>query len=155
MSTRLRVTPERNDSQVNVESDSKGNEEYGLEGIVHNDTHFQDAKDDDGSLDRIRLTLISAGFDHIPAYSVLRDAEDNGGAVGLRRTARVIREVHGGIYRTAAMLWARQPGFWEQFPADPIPRRVIRIRDGKVLCATKAICNCTSTRLFPPISTFT
>ncbi len=86
------------------------------------------------SLDEISRCLREAGFDYIPAYSVLRDEQDYGGADGLRRVARAIREVHGGIYRTAAKLWTEQRGVWELFPADPIPRRVVRVRDGEVRC---------------------
>ena len=89
-------------------------------------------QDEELSLERIRLCLVAAGFDHIPAYSVLRDAEDNGGADGLRRVARTIREDHGGIYRTAAKLWTLQRNHWQCFPTDPIPRRIRRIRDGEV-----------------------
>ena len=84
------------------------------------------------SIDAISRCLREAGFDHVPAYSILRDEQDYGGVDGLRRVARAIREVHGGIYRTAAKLWTEQRGAWEYFPADPIPRRVLRARDGEV-----------------------
>ncbi len=93
---------------------------------------------DGESLDEISRCLREAGFDHVPAYSVLREEQDYGGADGLRRIARAIREVHGGIYRTAAKLWTEQRGAWEFFPADPIPRRVLRARDGEVLPRAEA-----------------
>ena len=49
-----------------------------------------------------------------------------------------IRKVHGGkFYRTAAKLWTEQRGAWVSFPADPIPRRVLRARDGEVRCPTR------------------
>ena len=107
-------------------------------------------RSDDESLEIISQCLRVAGFDYVPAYSVLRDTEDSGGAERLRWAARVIREIHGGIYRTAASLWISERSRWKHLPADPIPQRIVNIRDGKV--QVDLMCMCFAHR--PPVRAF-
>ena len=94
------------------------------------------------NLKELSNSIRSAGFDHLPAYSILRGAEDAGEGFGLRKAAHDIRELHGGIYRAAAKLWALEPEIWNHFPTDPIPRSVWSLKESKVIimiCPTHLI----------------
>ena len=89
-------------------------------------------------VDEISSLLLGAGLNYLPTYSSLY-GEQGKGTPELRNVAYAVRTEHGGIYRTAAMMWLNFGESWQHFPVDPIPRKIVSIDDGEVKFAPSRV----------------